>query len=349
MTKKFDVITIGGATRDIVFKTDVGTIIDNKKDLTQAKLVCFESGAKIKIDKASFSLGGGACNTAVCLSRLGLKTGIIAKTGRDKEAEKIVEDLKEEGIDVSFIDYDKNSVTGFSFIVVNESNQMDHTAFLFRGANDELQVNEPTLSKIKTGWVYVTSISGDNWPLVLRNVTNYVQNSKYRPGTFKKASGTKFVWNPGSVQISAGKRKLENFLNLTDILILNKDEAIELVMSDLKNVKSKAQLKNVEFLLRTIQGWGPNIVAITCGEDGAYVIKNGQVYFEKAKKVKTVDTTGAGDSFGASFIAGLILYKDIKKAMKLGMVNSASVVTAVGAQAGLLKFVEIGTFDKLKF
>ena len=108
-------------------------------------------------------------------------------------------------------------------------------------------------------------------------------------------------------------------------------------MSDTRNVKSDAQLKNTEFLLRTVQGWGPGMVVITCGEKGAYVIDNGQVYFEKVKKVKAVDTTGAGDAFGASFVAGLIFYKnDVRKALKLGMLNSASVVARVGAQAGLL-------------
>lgn len=340
MLKKYDVVTIGGAARDIIFFTDEGVVRENKGDLTRARLACFESGAKIKIEEASFCLGGGACNTVVAFSRLGLAAGVIAKTGRDKEAEKVVEDLREEGVDTNLIDQDKKLITGFSFIVGTGKNK-EHTAFLYRGANDELQVNEPLLSKIKTKWVYVTSLSGNNWPLVLRNVTKYAQNSKYKPGAFKKSKGTKLAWNPGQTQIEAGKRGLEKFLGLVDVLILNKDEAMELAMSDTKNIKSEAQMRNAEFLLRTIQGWGPEVVVITCGEKGVHVIVGQQVYFKKAKKVKTVDTTGAGDAFGASFIAGLILFKSIERAMELAVVNSASVVTRVGAQAGLLRREDI--------
>ncbi|NQU78040.1 carbohydrate kinase family protein [Candidatus Falkowbacteria bacterium] len=343
MLKKFDVITIGGVARDVIFFTEEGRVVDNKSDLTKARLACFESGAKIIVDEANFSLGGGASNTAVAFARLGLKTGVIAKTGKDREAEKIIEEMQEEGVDTSFIDqtrllarHGKKTVTGFSFIV-GTGKDMEHTAFLYRGANDELQVNEPLLSRIKTSWIYAASLSGNNWPLILRNVGKHVYNSKHKPGTFKKAKGVKFAWNPGQVQIEAGKRRLEKFLEVTDVLILNKDEATELVMSDTRNVKSEAQLKNTEFLLRTIQGWGPEIVVITSGEKGAHVIWNQQVYFHKAKKVKTKDTTGAGDAFGAGFVAGLELFKDTKKALELGILNGARVVTEVGAQEGLMR------------
>ena len=49
-----------------------------------------------------------------------------------------------------------------------------------------------------------------------------------------------------------------------------------------------------------------------------------------------------GDAFGSSFVAGLELYKgDIQKAMNLAARNSASVVSMLGAQAGLLRKKDI--------
>ena len=48
---KYDIITIGGATEDITFYTSEGVLINNKKDLTNQKLLAFEYGAKVKIDK----------------------------------------------------------------------------------------------------------------------------------------------------------------------------------------------------------------------------------------------------------------------------------------------------------
>jgi sugar/nucleoside kinase (ribokinase family) len=54
-------------------------------------------------------------------------------------------------------------------------------------------------------------------------------------------------------------------------------------------------------------------------------------------KVKMVDSTGAGDGFGAGLIGGLARGWELKKALRLGVANGASVVTKVGAKTGLIK------------
>ena len=51
-----------------------------------------------------------------------------------------------------------------------------------------------------------------------------------------------------------------------------------------------------------------------------------------------IPVTGAGDSFGSAFVAGLIKYDwNIDKALKLAILNSAHVIKKIGAQEGLLK------------
>jgi len=62
----------------------------------------------------------------------------------------------------------------------------------------------------------------------------------------------------------------------------------------------------------------------------------GSIYFRPALKRKGINTTGAGDAFGSSFVAGLIKYNDIEQALKLGILNSNSVIMKIGAQEGLL-------------
>ncbi|KKR32035.1 MAG: hypothetical protein UT64_C0044G0012 [Candidatus Falkowbacteria bacterium GW2011_GWF2_39_8] len=48
---KYDFITIGGATEDMMIFTDEGILFDNKKDILRQKLLAFEYGAKIIADK----------------------------------------------------------------------------------------------------------------------------------------------------------------------------------------------------------------------------------------------------------------------------------------------------------
>ncbi len=149
----------------------------------------------------------------------------------------------------------------------------------------------------------------------------------------------KIAWNPGNIQIGAGVGKLSPFLKETEVLCLNKDEAIELVVSH-KDYKKKDNkfLNNTRNLLKILKEMGPSIVVVTRGKDGADCYDGDKFYHQDslAKKIK-VDTTGVGDAFNSSFVAGLEIYKgDIKKALRLGAKNSASVITKQGAQNGLL-------------
>ena len=44
---KYDFLSIGGMTEDLVFFTDEGILLDNKDDILRQKLLAFEYGAKI--------------------------------------------------------------------------------------------------------------------------------------------------------------------------------------------------------------------------------------------------------------------------------------------------------------
>jgi sugar/nucleoside kinase (ribokinase family) len=123
------------------------------------------------------------------------------------------------------------------------------------------------------------------------------------------------------------------------VLIVNKDEAIELVVSNKKyRKKSFKFLNNIDNLIKIIKFWGSSIVVITNGKFGAYAYDAKKIYKQAAlKEKKRMDTTGVGDAFGSSFIAGLELYNEnIQKAMLLGAKNSTSVISKQGAQNGLL-------------
>jgi len=82
---------------------------------------------------------------------------------------------------------------------------------------------------------------------------------------------------------------------------------------------------------------GPNIIAITVGKKGVYAYDGQKIYYQKSALAKVINTTGAGDSFSAAFVASLFYQpENIKKALKWGVLNSASVIDKIGAQKGLL-------------
>lgn len=327
--KTYDLITIGGATRDIMFYTDESRLISTPEDLCRQKLIGFEYGAKILPTSVHFTSGGGGNNTAVSFRRLGLKTATFLRVGMDRDAEELVALLHEERVDTRFIERDSRHPTGFTFMAIDNKTG-EHVAFLCRGANDHMLMSQAELRRTSTRWFYLSSISAPSWPKTVRNLTGYLAA---RPRV-------KLGWNPGQLQLQAGRKKLQPLLRRASAFIVNLDEATELVISDRGGKQYVEQ--NPWSLAKTIQQWGPAIVAITNGEQGAYVFDGQKRYREKAVGVKALDTTGAGDAFGSTFVAGLLLFQgDIRRALRLALINSGSVVSQLGPQAGLLRRPEI--------
>ncbi len=361
---KTNIITIGGAVRDITFLTDEGRVIETPENLTEQVLLGFEYGAKIKSREVYFNFGGGARNTAATFSKLGLKTAVCSRVGNDTDGEFIISNLKKRKISADLIQLDRRKRTGFSLVVVNKNSKKtspyplprkegkssagERVIFVYKGAGDDLKINSQKILSKKPDWFYVTSLAGD-WEKTLGSVSKLAKKNEI-----------KIAINPGADQIRAGLKKLSGILAVTEILILNRDEAIELVGSKAGNKKlSAAKLNNIKFLVSELLKTGVKNVVITDGQEGAYAgenpplappkrgIKNPhsiplqrgdyKILFSPASADKRVDATGAGDAFGSAFVGGYILNNgDLEKSLKFGIVNSGSVVGEYGAENGIL-------------
>jgi len=325
---KYDFITIGGATEDITFYTDEGVLINNRADLTRQKLLAFEYGAKVKVDKSFSGFGGGAANAAVGLSNFGFRTACLCAVGKDSRGQRILNNFQKRGVEASLAQKVKNIETGFSFLLVGPANE--HIVFSNRAANNQLRIANCELRIMAAAkWIYLTSLSG-KWRPILDKIFSLEK--------------VKIAWNPGHRQVLTGLKGIGKYFKKTTCLIVNKDEAVELAMS-LKKYKTKSRLffNNVKNLLLLLSAYGPKIVLITGGRQGADAISGGKIYHQPIIKEKRLaDTTGVGDAFGSAFIAGLELYKqDVKKSLLLAARNAASVVSLPGAQNGLLTRKEI--------
>ena len=81
--------------------------------------------------------------------------------------------------------------------------------------------------------------------------------------------------------------------------------------------------------------YGMQMVVLTCGVNGSYVLTAEEESFCPTPRVEVADTVGAGDSFTGSFVAGLLEGKTIRQAHERAVNVSAFVCTQAGAMPTL--------------
>tara|TARA_Y100000310_G_scaffold345853_1_gene471430 strand:+ start:12660 stop:13640 length:981 start_codon:yes stop_codon:yes gene_type:complete len=306
----YDVITVGSATVDALARTEFCEMIHDKKN---KECIAYPVGAKILMKELILTTGGGGTNTAVALSRLGNNVAFLGKIGSKYNSTRVIHQLKEEKVNTSLIIRSKTGRTGYSIVL--DSKKHDRTILAFRGSNNDISSKEINFKKLKTKWFYFSSMMGESYK-TLEKIASYAEKNNI-----------KIAFNTSSYLVKKGKKYLNSILKKTDILVLNKEEAKILVGKN-----------KVEKLLKKINKLGPDIVAITDGKKGVYVLHNDQIYIGKPTNAKIVETTGAGDAFASSFLCGMMRKNNIEFAMKLGMTNAESVIQHHGAKEKLLKY-----------
>lgn len=303
----YDVICIGAATVDIFVKSDNLIVSDN--------FIGIERASKNEINESLICSGGGATNSAVAFSRLGLKSTCISLIGSSHLNGYIFEDLQKDNISPNFIIQDDNDSTDFSVILVGQDGSR---SILTNRGHGGLQEKHIDWTNIKdTKWFYISSIEG-NLDLLEKLIG------------FAKENNIKVALNPGKRELSQ-PQKLLPLLKLIDFLLLNQEEAEIITQSDSDNSHF---WENIESLTTPIIG-------ITNGRQGAHVLFNHQQFYSPAVDTIPIDETGAGDSFGATFITALVHQKNPKEALFWAVKNSASVVSHLGAKSGLLILAKI--------
>ena len=291
----FDVITFGSAILDVFVNTD----LNEKKGH-----IAYPVGSKILIKDLKFDVGGGGTNTAVAFSRLGLKTGCICNVGDDDNGKEILKLLKKEK--VSFLgDIEKNEKSGYSIIL--DSKEKNRTILTHKGVNNQIELKN--IKKFKTKYLYLTSLLGKSF------------QTQKKLAMKLKNKGVKIAFNPSDYLIK--EKDLSSLLEITDILIMNKEEA-----------KLLTKNKNLVLGLHELT---KGIVVITDKNNPISCYDGKGLYHITPNAVMVVERTGAGDAFASGFVAGQIIGLSINKCLKLGLEESENVIKYFGAKNNLIK------------
>ncbi len=318
--KNYDVICVGSASKDIFFPTDEALILETPEDITAQRKIAFELGGKYRVQDRFEAVGGVAANVSCGLARLGYQTAAYSCIGQDEIGRFVLGVFRTEGVSTELLSQYEDAKTDLSAIIVMTQNG-ERTIFHNRDANERLVVETKKLNN--TRWIFASALNGD-WRSNLDSIV-----------AAKTSLAVSLALNPGQHNIREDAKKMLSILSAVDVLLLNKDEAIELLKSSLS--ATDAELNDELFLLKKLAESGAKIIAMTDGKRGAWAYDGKEFWFCPIHtKNGVVDSTGAGDAFGSGFMAAHLAGKSLDEALRYGMANSGSVVGFYGAIDGLL-------------
>ena len=260
--------------------------------------------------RISTSSGGAAGNVAAWLTRTDARSTIVSHVGDDPAGAAIVAEFDALGVSHGDLVI-PGETSGVVVVLVDSSGE--RTMFPDKGANSRLTVTDlPDLGAFQA--VYISGYALLN-PLARDGVLAMI--------TKIKADGLPIYFDPASVGAmkDVADKELHNWFSMMDVLFLNEEESIYLTGSvDIERA--------LNYLLDFSQ-----VVVIKRGSAGAIAKARG---FDSislpALATTVVDTTGAGDSFAAGFIASYSKNHDLTAALQAGGELAAGCVAIVGGR-----------------
>lgn len=256
--------------------------------------------------KITYSPGGSTANTIYALQTLGLKTGYIGRIGQDENGKIFAENMEKIGIDLSRTRMTKDK-TGICHIKIGRNKR---TIFLHENFKHVVRLSKKDLEYIKKSRAVYIRLSN----ILFRPVAEFCQ--KHNKMLFVSMHDYKLRTDP------------------FDIINGHKAEAIFSGGHRLSIIR-----KNIRSMLEN------NItIVLTNGPEGCEVYQKDRKIYYKGLTVSPLDPTGAGDSFAAGFIFGMLKSWAVEKTCDFANFMGAVATTKLGARTRIASLEEYEIF-----
>jgi len=244
-----------------------------------------------KVEAFSPKCGGAPANVCGAYTVMGGKSKMITQLGNDPFGNKIANELKYYGIDISCISFTDKANTALAFVSLSENG--DRTFSFYRKPSADMLMNE---KQIKAEWfedayaLHYCSVSLGNFPMKKAHI-QAIEYARKNGAIISFDPNLRFMlWEDKEALF----KTVWEFVPKSDILKIS-DEELEFITGekDIHNALKKLMCGNVK------------LVIYTCGKYGAYAFTKNIEVFSKAVNVQAIDTTGAGDGFIGSFLYAL--------------------------------------------
>lgn len=265
----------------------------------------FESGAR---------LGGAPANFAHHCCQLGLECVVVSAVGRDEFGQRARRELEQAGLKLML--YENGYPTGDVQIKLDDQGVATYD-FRKDTAYDHLPFDEDLAAVAAQTNLACYGSLAQRGPDTARSIRRFIESMP--------ADLSVKVFDVNLRQNYYSKEMIEDTLKLSNVFKCNEDELP--VLAKLLGMPNEP-----EAFYRTLSSaFGIDLFIYTLGGEGSAVYLGNEYSRKVSQKVRVVDTVGAGDSFTASLLTGLMVGMPLAEAHERAVAISAYVCTCAGA------------------
>jgi fructokinase len=259
-------------------------------------------------------VGGAPCNFAFHALQAGCESIVISAVGNEQSGDELLSALAVLNINCEFIQRNGFS-TGTVTVKLNESGHPSYSIHE-NTAWDNVELNPETESKFKELDAVCYGSLGQRNSVSAETIQRLLESVK--PGCLK-------VFDINLRQHFYSPEIITKSLEFANILKLNDEELPVLsgIFGLTGEVKKQLEQLSNQFKLQYI--------VYTMGEKGSIIMRDNEFSFLESPKVVVADTVGAGDSFTAVLVSGLLKGLPLNKVHEAATRTAAFVCTQKGA------------------
>jgi ribokinase len=280
------------------------------------------SGAKIDIAPIGSHVGGMIANAAAVYAGYGETVRFLWAINGSELSRFLLADLETLGIDTSLVVRVADLADSRNIIVLAEG---EHTVLTPALGLETIELTAAALDALR-GAQHIYTAIGD-----LRSLRHDGQGAGAVIADARRA-GARLALDLDVANLRPGDEAL---IALADIVLVNR-----LGFERLRATRTEAEA------LAQLLGGAASVVVITLGAGGCRVITDAGDVAIAGIEVDPVDVTGAGDTFGASFIHALNRTDDLVAAATFANAAAARAVTVAGARSGVGTEAEVLSFAR---
>ena len=270
--------------------------------------------------------GGDTSNFIIAAARQGASTGYISALGGDTHGAMLRELWRAEGVDQSLVKTDPDAFTAIYFVTHGKSGHQFSFYRAGSAASRYAPRDLPLEAIRKSKALHLSGIS--------LAISASACDACHAAAQAARSAGALVSFDT-NLRLKLWSREraravITDMLTLCDVALPSYDDIIALTGPE-----------EPEAMARRILAAGPKIVALKLGGDGALIASGGALARIPALKVKALDATGAGDTFGGAFMARLIAGDAPELAGRYAAAAAALSTRGFGAVAPVPREIEV--------